>query len=439
MTGAVPTFVPLLSEVVTILNQNLVKSEASRAFTALERNVIGTLHQFVFRESDAFYGLRANQQETALGMLSGGGTMANLTALWIARNCCFPPAGKFGGVEEEGLTACLDHYGYDNAVIIASELAHYSIAKAGAILGLGAKGVISIPVDAENRMDMQALEDCLAQCAARRTRVLAIVATAGSTDCGSIDPIAEIVPQAAAANAFLHVDAAWGGPLLFSRSERYRLHGLELADSVTFDAHKQMYLPVAFSILLLRDPASADLIERRSRYMLHDGSGDLGSRSLEGSRSTGVLYLDAALAIIGAEGYEFLLEQNLRKARVMAQMIRQRAEFELLFEPELNVVLYRYLPEAFRREPRSISAEENQSLNEINESLQKAQSSAGRTYVSRTTVENTIHGRRTPIVALRAVIANPLLDEGHMGMVLDDQMEIASGITRLQKASYAGM
>jgi glutamate decarboxylase len=439
MTGMVPEFVPTLGKVIAALNQNLVKRDASRAFTMLERRAIAALHRLVFREPEDFYRFHAHEAETSLGILSAGGTLANLTALWIGRNSCFPPHGDFGGIEHAGLGASLDRYGYTDAVIVASELAHYSIAKAAAVLGLGSRGLLRIPVDAQNRMDAGALEDCLAECAARRTRVLAIVATAGSTDCGSIDPIAKLAPMARRADAFLHVDAAWGGPLLFSRTQRSRLRGIELADSVTFDAHKQMYLPVASSVLLLKDPESAKRIERRSRYMLHEGAGDLGSRSLEGSRGASVLFLDAALSIIGAEGYGFLIEENLRKTRRMVRIIQELPQFELLFDPELNVILYRYLPETIRgRAPGGISAEENQSLNELNESVQKAQASAGRTYVSRTTVENTVHGRHTPIVALRAVIANPLLEESHMRMMLEEQAEIAAEMTRFRKASYAG-
>ncbi len=192
-----------------------------------------------------------------------------------------------------------------------------------------------------------------------------------------------------------------------------------------------MFLPVASSILLLRNPTIAKLIERSSHYMLHDGSGDLGRRSLEGSRGGGVLLLDAALAIIGERGYEFLIDENLWKARHMTKLIRERRDFELMFEPAMNVVLYRHLPEPFCfRDPRTFSAEDNRFLNGFTEKLQKAQSAAGRTYVSRTTVENTVHGRKTPIGVLRAVIANPLIEERHMRMVLEDQALIGAGLAK---------
>jgi glutamate decarboxylase len=436
MTGPVPAFVPPLSRFVSLLNQNLVKRDASPSFTELERRNIAALHRLVFGRPEGFYRRHAKDVESTLGIFCGGGTMANLTALWVARNSCFPPNGHFRGVEESGLAASLAHFGYDGAVIAGSELMHYSIAKAASILGLGTNTVVRIPVDANNCMDTDALRDCLSDCAARRKRVLAVVATGGSTDCGSIDRIAKIAPLARAAKVFLHVDAAWGGPLLFSGKHRFQLDGIEAADSVSFDAHKQMYLPVPSSVLLFKSPAVAKLIERRTHYMLHNGSGDLGCRSLEGSRGGAVLFLDAALAIIGFEGYGFLIDESMRKAQVMAGMIRDRFDFELLFDPATNVILYRYLPQPFR-DRRSFTAEDNRYLNDFNESLQKAQAAAGRTYVSRTTVENTIHGRRTPIVALRAVIANPLIEYSHMQAVLEDQALIAAGLTGTPKASTA--
>jgi putative pyridoxal-dependent aspartate 1-decarboxylase len=426
MTGPVPSFAPILAQVIASLNQNLVKRDASPGLTGLERSTIATLHRLVYREQDEYYRNHTQKFESTLGILGGGGTMANLTALWIARNRAFPPDGDFPGVERTGLCAALSRYGYDGAVIAGSELMHYSIAKTASVLGLGSNQVIRIPVDVRNRMDVGALEKCLASCLARRICVLAVVGNAGSTDCGSIDPLDEIGALAHAAGAFFHVDAAWGGPLLFSRACRPLLRGIESSDSVAFDAHKQMYLPVANTVLLFKDPSVARLIEQTSHYMLHDGSGDLGRRSLEGSRGGSVVHLDAALAIIGAAGYEYLIDENLRKARLMTEMIRADHRFELLLEPGINIVLYRYIPKPMRgRAFSAFSADDNLFLNRFNEDLQKAQSAAGRTYVSRTTLHNTIHGRETPILALRAVIANPLIEESHLRGVLEDQALMA--------------
>jgi putative pyridoxal-dependent aspartate 1-decarboxylase len=426
MSGPVPEFAGVLSEFVGRLNQNLVKREASPALTILERQTLAALHRLVYEQSDAFYGLHGENEESALGITTSGGTMGNLVALWIARNACLLPADDFSGIEDAGLGEALAHYGYDGAVIIGSRLMHYSIDKAAAILGLGSRALRRLPLDAENRLDMVALKDCLADCRARRQCVLAVVGVAGATDCGSIDPLNEIGAIAAAAGAWFHVDAAWAGPLLFSARHRSRLSGIGAADSVTIDPHKQMYTPLGASVLLLKKPAHSNLIERRSHYMLQNGSGDLGQRALEGSRGGALLFVHAALSIIGADGYGLLMDQNLENATTMAELIRGRNDFELLFEPATNILLYRYLPEYYRA--RALSADDNLNLNQFNEKLQKAQSAAGRTFVSRTTVENTRHGSTMPLVALRAITVNPLLEEHHMRMVLEDQAVIGAGL-----------
>jgi glutamate decarboxylase len=221
------------------------------------------------------------------------------------------------------------------------------------------------------------------------------------------------------------VDAAWGGPLLFSEQHRRLLSGIEQADSVVLDGHKQMYLPVTASALLLRDPTAARVIEKHSHYMLQQGSGDLGRRSVEGSRNGRSLFFHAGLRLIGEQGYGFLMEENLRKSRSMAELIRRRPEFELLAEPQTNILLYRGLPLAFRG-PREhvFSSKENAVINAFNERLQKKQSQAGRTFVSRTTIALGKASPATPLVALRAVIANPLLQQHHMQNVLEDQVSI---------------
>jgi glutamate decarboxylase len=328
------------------------------------------------------------------------------------------------------MTAALDHYGYKGAVVIASNHIHYSVEKAVSMLGLGARSLIKVPVDKQYRMDTKALRRAVASCLADRQKILAIIGIAGTTDCGTIDPLSEIAEVAQEHKIHFHVDAAWGAPLLFSGRHRHLLHGIDQADSLTADGHKQMYLPMGSSMLLLRNPQTADVIEKETRYILHEGSGDLGKRSLEGSRGGTALFTHAALNIIGAAGYEFLIEENIRKARAMAELIKRRPEFELITEPETNILLYRYLPIESRglSARGALTAEDNLKINKLNEKLQKAQHEAGRTFVSRTTVENcrATNGNSAPLVVLRAVIANPFTNEEDMKVVLEDQISIAA-------------
>ncbi|PYP93117.1 MAG: putative pyridoxal-dependent aspartate 1-decarboxylase [Candidatus Angelobacter sp. Gp1-AA117] len=425
MSGIYPRFMALIGELILSLNQNLVKREASPVLTQVELETLAALHRLIYNQTSGFYLRHVQDHASTLGLVTSGGTLGNLTALWIARNLSFMPRHDFPGIEAAGMTRALEHYGYESAVIVGSRLMHYSMEKAAALLGLGTQNVLLLPVDRDNRLETSALQDCISDCATHRKRIIAVLGIAGTTECGSIDPLQTIAEIARAGNIFFHVDAAWGGPLLFSQQHRRLLSGIEQADSVVLDGHKQMYLPVAASALLLRDPTAARAIEKHSHYMLQEGSGDLGRRSLEGSRNGAALFFHAALRLIGEQGYGFLMEENLRKSRIMAELVRMRPEFELLSESQTNILLYRGLPLALRgRRMSPFSSEEHAVINAFNERLQKQQSQAGRTFVSRTTIALGNASPAAPLVALRAVITNPLLQQHHMQSVLEDQVSI---------------
>ncbi len=428
MTSVIPEFVHRLDDVLVLLNQNLVKAEASRTFTLLERQTLGMIHRLIYGFSSQFYDEHIQNTESSLGIIATGGTLSNITALWIARNACFMPENGFGSVEEEGLEQTLENHGYKGAVVIGSSLMHYSIEKAAGLLGLGARNLIRLPLDQRNRIVITDLQQTIADCRSRGLRVIALVGIAGSTDCGSIDPLDEMADVAEEAGVHFHVDAAWGVPLLFSQRHRQKLKGIERADSVTVDCHKQMYLPMGSSILSLRNPRVAKVIEKQTGYILHKGAGDLGQRSLEGSRKGIALYIHAALNIITSEGYAFLIDENFRKAQFMADLVARAPEFELLVEPETNIVLYRYIPPACRRAAaqHKMSNEDNVWINSVNEQIQKQQYEAGRTYVSRTKLNGVCRHYSVPITALRAVVANPLTREEDIKMILEDQIALAA-------------
>ena len=426
MTTVVPEFVQELSHLLLAINQNLVKQEASGSFSALERETLAVMHRLVFDCPDVFYAQHSVNHDSSLGIFCSGGTLANLTALWIARNTRL--GGDGAGIESLGGPVALERAGYRDAAIVGSALMHYSIRKAAGLLGIGEHNVHGVPVDERGRMVVTVCRQLLRRCAESGIAVLALVGVAGTTDCGSIDPLDEIADLAEEFAIHYHIDAAWGGPLLFSRSHRARLRGIERADSVTIDAHKQMYLPIGTSMLLLRDPQRARVVEKTSDYILLDGSGDLGRRSVEGSRPGNALFVHAALNIIGRRGYESLVDESIRRAAFMAEAIRRSPEFELLAEPETNIVLYRYLPPSARadRSTGRRTQESTAAINALNECLDRAQLDNGRSLVSRTILRHLPHVGR--VVALRAVMANPFTTEDDVLAVLADQIAIAEGL-----------
>jgi len=431
MTAGVASPLHPLGSLLLGLNPNLVKSEAARTLGLLERQTLAMLHRLVYERPDAFYQAHAQVPGSTLGVVTTGGSLTNLAALWCARNAAFPATEGFAGVEVEGLGAALRHHGCERAVILGSHLAHYSIAKAAGILGLGSQSFIEVAVDGEDRIDLSALEEEIARCRENSWRIVALIGAAGTTDCGSIDPLEALADIAERERIHLHVDAAWGSPLLFSPRYRDLLRGIERADTVTVDGHKQLYLPIGVSMLLFRDPGAARVVEKQARYMLRDGSADLGKTSIEGSRSGLVLFAHAAFHLLGREGYRQLIETNLESARVLAELISESDSFELLCRPATNLVVYRHIPERFQAACRAgiLTPEDHDQLNAHNVALQQAQHAAGRTYVSRTILSHLPRYPGIPIVALRAVLVNPSTTRSDLVTVLADQVAIAAELT----------
>jgi glutamate decarboxylase len=430
MTSALPSFMRQLSRLVTALNQNVVKVETAKALTPYEREAIAMVHRLVFGRDDAFYAEHVQHRASTLGIVTSGGTVANLTALWIARNTALGPDGAFLGIERAGLAAALEHRRARRAVVVGSALMHYSLEKGADLLGIGTDALIRVPIDRDGRVRIDEVQRTLAACRGRGDLVIAVVGVAGTTDTGAVDPLVELGAIAREAGIHFHVDAAWAGPTLFSSRHRHRLAGIELADSVTIDGHKQLYLPMGIGMLALREPGAALVIEKQAQYIIRTDSADIGRRTLEGSRPGMALYLHAALHILGASGYAWLLDEGIRKAAWMADRLRAHAEFELLAEPQTNIVNYRYVPPPLRDKARQrgLSRDEQAAIGQLNQRLQDRQKADGTTFVSRTTLRHTVHGDDLPIVSLRAVLASPLTTESHIERMLELQTQIAASL-----------
>ena len=426
MTSALPYFMLPLSRIMTALNQNLVKVETSKAFTPLERQVLAMLHRLVYREKDPFYDQWIHDSGNALGAFCSGGTIANVTALWVARNRLLAPTESFRGIAQEGLARALQHLGCDGLAVLGSRRGHYSLGKAIDLLGLGRDNLVLVDTDQDNRVDMAELRAECRRLQEQNIRPLALVGIAGTTETGNVDPLDEMADLANELDCHFHVDAAWGGPTLFSERYRHLLAGIERADSVTIDAHKQLYVPMGAGMVVFKDPTALSAIEHHANYILRHGSKDLGSHTLEGSRPGKALLVHAGLSIIGRKGYELLIDMGIEKAKQFAEMIRQHPDFELTSTPELNILTYRYCPESVQKALRKATAEQasriNLLLDQVNQLLQKDQREAGKTFVSRTRLR--AMGYRDQVTVLRVVLANPLSDNAILESVLKEQCTI---------------
>ena len=437
MTSALPYFMLPLSKIMIALNQNLVKTETSKAFTPLERQVLGMLHRLVYNEDEDFYGKWMHDAGYALGAMCSGGTVANITAMWAARNLAFPPEGNFKGVAHEGLFRAIKYYGYDGAAIVVSKRGHYSFSKTADLIGIGREYLISVDTDEHNRIDLEALRETCTRLKKENICIISVIGIAGTTETGNIDPLEEVAEIAREFKAHFHVDAAWGGPTLFSNKYRGLLKGIEKADSVTLDAHKQLYVPMGSGLVVFKDPKKLKSIEHHAQYVVRRGSKDLGSTTLEGSRPGMAMLIHSGLKIIAKDGYEILINEGINKAKAFAAMIDAEDDFEVVSYPELNIITYRYCPE-FAKDALAcadpIKMEKiNAVLDRITKFVQKAQREKGLSFVSRTRLEPIKYNQK-PCVVFRVVLANPLTTTETLRDILEEQKEIVTSSTEAQKA-----
>ncbi len=321
----------------------------------------------------------------------------------------------------------MQHLNCNGLAILVSRRAHYSMGKAIDLLGLGRNNLILVDTDVDSRIDMQSLRAEYVKLCEQNIRPLALVGIAGTTETGHIDPLEELADFAAEIGCHFHVDAAWGGPTLFSDTHSHLLKGIERADSVTIDAHKQLYVPMGAGMVLFKDPNALSAIEHHANYILRHGSKDLGSHTLEGSRPGMAMLVHAGLSIIGRKGYELLIDLGIERARQFADMINRHQNFELITAPELNILTYRYNPDWLQKIMAQLDSEQRQKINPlldlITQEVQKRQREAGKTFVSRTRLYSALYPD-IQISVFRSVLANPLTTEEILAAVLEEQCAI---------------
>lgn len=428
MTSALPYFLMPLSKIMIALNQNLVKIETSKAFTPLERQVLGILHRLIYGEQDGFYNHWMHSADHSLGAFCSGGTVANITALWVARNRLLKPEGNFEGIAKQGLFAALTHYKCSGLAIFVSERGHYSVKKAADVLGIGQDGVVAVKTDNNNRICLADLELKIAAAKENNIKPLAIIGVAGTTETGTIDPLRQLAEVAQRENCHFHVDAAWGGATLMSNTYRHLLDGIDLADSVTIDAHKQLYVPMGAGMVIFKDPELMSSIQHHAEYILRKGSKDLGRHTLEGSRSGMAMLLYSCFNVISRPGYELLINQSIEKAKYFSELIQQQDDFELISAPELCLLTYRYVPKQVKEALLLATPEQRieiyEHLDNLTKYIQKTQRETGKSFVSRTRLTPESY-QSQPTIVFRVVLANPLTTKDILKNVLIEQRCIA--------------
>src|SRR5690606_33269452 len=266
------------------------------------------------------------------GVFTSGGTQSNLQALLLAR--------------EEAKTD-------DTAKlrVFASEVSHFSVQKSAKLLGLGPDAVVPLPVDQDKRLQTVALARALERCAAEGLVPMAVVATAGTTDFGSIDPLPEIAELCERHRAWMHVDAAYGCGLLTSLKRRDRLAGIERADSVTVDYHKSFFQPVSSSAVLVRDATTLRHATYHAEYLnprrtVTERIPNQVDKSLQTTRRFDALKLWMTLRVMGADGIGALFDEVCDLAAEGWRLLDADPRYDVVVEPTLSTLVFRYVPAA---------------------------------------------------------------------------------------------
>lgn len=332
-----PVVIPALvgEAVLSAVNSSLDTWDQSAGGTLIERRLIDWTAE------------RIGLGEAADGIFTSGGSQSNLQAMLLARDEACRRELSREGTTDARLTDVLPRLR-----ILTSECSHFSIRKSATLLGMGAEAVIAVPSDDSKRMRTDALAAELARCRRDGLIPMAVVATAGTTDFGSIDPLPEIAGLCAGYGTWMHVDAAYGCGLLVSR-RRALLTGIERADSVTVDYHKSFFQPVSSSALLVRDRATLRHVTYHADYlnprrMVEQRIPNQVDKSIQTTRRFDALKLWLTLRIMGAQAVGELFDEVIDRAADAWKLLHDDPRFEVVVEPRLSTLVFRYVPSTDR-------------------------------------------------------------------------------------------
>jgi L-2,4-diaminobutyrate decarboxylase len=370
--------------VAALTNQAMAVYETGPSATMLERQVIRWLSSLI-----------GWQNKAVNGVLTSGGAQANLTALLAARQHAQSDTWQHGVSGQRRMR------------IIASEHSHYSVSRAAGIMGLGTDAVIKIATDNQGRMLLPEIMRAHQHCLDCQEVVIAVVANAGCTPTGSVDPLQAIGEYCQSKQLWLHVDGAHGASALLSARHRHLLQGIEQADSVVWDGHKMLYMPAAVSAVLFKSPKDSFLAFAQDASYLFQGDNlevetyNVSYRALECTKRMMGLKLWAAFSLYGVEGLAALVDEAFSKAQLFAEMLEANTEFDLMMRPQTNIVCFRHLGKDL---PET-------ELNQHQAGMRKRIVESGQFHLTQVQ----LHGK----IWLRTTLMNPYTQTQHLQALID--------------------
>ena len=340
------------------------------------------------------------EPRTFAGVITHGGSLANLTALLTARNVLL------GDAWERGLSS----HAENPPVLVAHGEAHYCIARSAGILGLGTNQVIKAALDDHRRIDPDRLDETLSKLRAEGTPVVAVVACACATPIGAFDPLEAIADVCEKHKVWMHVDAAHGGAALFSEKHRHLLKGLERADSLIWDAHKMLFVPALGAFVFYKNAEHRFQAFRQEAPYLFDPSVpgladyDSGLKTIECTKRAAAFGLWGLWSLFGPQLFGDMVDVTFDLGQKLFEKLSEAPDFEPLHRPECNIVVFRHVPEALKN---ASPAE----LGQFQLRLRRDVIQSGEFYIVPTTADG--HG------ALRVTLINPLTTPDHLDQLLE--------------------
>lgn len=394
------------------LNANVTSWRSAPAPAEIEKTVVRWLSTLVG------YG------EDAHGLLTSGGSMANLNALLVAHRSRAPE----GQVSRRGLWSSSQPM-----TIYASDQVHMSIPKAADVLGLGREQVRLVKSDERFRLDVRSLGEMIEADIGRGLVPFCVVASAGTVNTGAVDSLAEIARVAATYRLWFHVDGAYGALGSLDERKRPLFEGLERADSVSLDPHKWLYAPVDCGCLLFRDPLKArrafltdDADYIKVQEETTDESFAFWDYGIELSRRFRALKIWMMLCYYGARRIRAAISDDNDLAAYLAERVRASEDFELLAPVDLSICCFRFVPPAVRAALHEAETAEREHLNaeldQLNAALMHRVQRGGRAYLSNVTLNGSY--------GLRACIVNFRTTRADIDLTLDVVREAAREISK---------
>ncbi|WP_247236676.1 pyridoxal-dependent decarboxylase [Telluribacter sp. SYSU D00476] len=326
----------------------------------------------------------------ASGIMTSGGSLGNLTALLAAR-------AAVSNVWNEG------HQEGQRWAVLVSEEAHYCIDRATRIMGLGTEGIIKVPVNERYQMRTDLLEPYYQQVRAEGKQVLCVVGCACTTSTGSYDDLEAIAAFCQKYNLWFHVDGAHGAPAAFSPQYKHLVKGIEQADSVVVDYHKMMMTPsLSTAVIFKRGSNSYKTFAQRAQYLWAEQPGEEewyngGKRTLECTKNMSILNVYTILCTYGEEIFKENIERLYGLATTFSAQVRANPAFELAYEPECNIVCFRYRTDG---DP-----------NRLNQQIRQLLLEEGDFFIVQTTLKGQTY--------LRVSLMNPLTTERELQELLE--------------------